>query len=46
MGVRDLLTLIKVRITALVTLTAVAGYGLAPNPRGGARSSRWRSGCS
>ena len=35
MGVRDLLTLIKVRITALVTLTAVAGYGLAPNPRGG-----------
>jgi protoheme IX farnesyltransferase len=32
MGLRDLLILIKVRITALVTLTAVAGYGLAPNP--------------
>lgn len=27
---RDFLTLIKVRITALVTLTAVAGYGLSP----------------
>ena len=27
---RDFLTLIKVRITALVTLTAAAGYGLAP----------------
>ena len=29
---RDFLTLIKVRITALVTLTAMAGYGLAPSP--------------
>lgn len=29
---RHLLTLIKVRITALVTLTAMAGYGLAPRP--------------
>jgi protoheme IX farnesyltransferase len=28
--VRHLLTLIKVRITLLVTLTAMAGYGLAP----------------
>lgn len=28
---RDFLTLIKVRITALVTLTAAAGYGLAPH---------------
>jgi heme o synthase len=28
--VRHLLTLIKVRITGLVTLTAMAGYGLAP----------------
>ena len=27
---RHFLTLIKVRITALVTLTAMAGYGLAP----------------
>lgn len=32
MQVRHLLTLIKVRITALVTLTAMAGYGLAPGP--------------
>jgi len=32
---RDFLTLIKVRITALVTLTAAAGYGLAPHPEGG-----------
>lgn len=31
MSVRHLLTLIKVRITGLVTLTAMAGYGLAPN---------------
>ncbi|MEO8501610.1 MAG: UbiA family prenyltransferase, partial [Vicinamibacteria bacterium] len=31
MDVRHLLTLIKVRITSLVTLTAMAGYGLAPN---------------
>jgi len=30
MGVRHLLTLIKVRITGLVTLTAMGGYGLAP----------------
>jgi protoheme IX farnesyltransferase len=30
MGVRHLLVLIKVRITGLVTLTAMAGYGLAP----------------
>ncbi|MBK5257625.1 MAG: protoheme IX farnesyltransferase [Vicinamibacteria bacterium] len=30
---RDFLTLIKVRITGLVTLTAAAGYGLAPHPR-------------
>ncbi len=29
---RHLLTLIKVRITGLVTLTAMAGYGLAPRP--------------
>lgn len=29
---RHLLTLIKVRITGLVTLTAMAGYGLAPSP--------------
>src|SRR6187549_1177465 len=34
--VRHLLTLIKVRITTLVTLTAMAGYGLAPNPEWGA----------
>lgn len=33
---RDFLTLIKVRITGLVTLTALAGYGLAPNPEWGA----------
>ncbi len=32
MDARHFLTLIKVRITALVTLTAMAGYGLAPNP--------------
>ncbi len=32
---RDFLTLIKVRITSLVTLTAMAGYGLAPNPEWG-----------
>ena len=32
MNPREFLTLIKVRITGLVTLTAVAGYGLAPNP--------------
>jgi len=30
------LTLIKVRITGLVTLTAMAGYGLAPDPQWGA----------
>jgi len=35
--VRPLLTLIKVRITGLVTLTAMAGYGLAPNPEWGWR---------
>lgn len=29
---RHLLNLIKVRITGLVTLTAMAGYGLAPQP--------------
>ena len=29
---RHLLNLIKVRITGLVTLTAMAGYGLAPRP--------------
>jgi len=29
---REFLTLIKIRITGLVTLTAVAGYGLAPAP--------------
>jgi len=34
--VRHLLTLIKVRITLLVTLTAMAGYGLAPDPEWGA----------
>lgn len=33
---RDFLTLIKVRITGLVTLTAAAGYGLAPEPVWGA----------
>ena len=32
---RDFLTLIKVRITGLVTLTAAAGYGLAPDPHWG-----------
>ena len=32
---RHLLTLIKVRITVLVTLTAMAGYGLAPSARWG-----------
>ena len=32
---RHLLTLIKVRITGLVTLTAMAGYGLAPSPEWG-----------
>jgi protoheme IX farnesyltransferase len=32
---RDFLTLIKVRITGLVTLTAAAGYGLAPHPQWG-----------
>ncbi len=36
MDVRHFLTLIKVRITSLVTLTAMAGYGLAPNPQWGA----------
>ena len=36
MGPRDFLTLIKVRITGLVTLTAMAGYGLAPRPTWGA----------
>jgi len=35
--VRHLLTLIKVRITSLVTLTAMAGYGLAPSPEWGWR---------
>jgi heme o synthase len=35
--VRHLLTLIKVRITVLVTLTAMAGYGLAPHPQWGAQ---------
>jgi len=35
--VRPLLTLIKVRITSLVTLTAMAGYGLAPRPEWGWR---------
>ena len=34
---RHLLTLIKVRITGLVTLTAMAGYGLAPRPEWGWR---------
>jgi protoheme IX farnesyltransferase len=34
--VRHFLTLIKVRITGLVTLTAMAGYGLAPDPEWGA----------
>lgn len=38
--VRHFLTLIKVRITALVTLTALAGYGLAPDPEGGGRLVR------
>lgn len=33
---RHFLTLIKVRITGLVTLTALAGYGLAPRPEWGA----------
>lgn len=33
---RHLLTLIKLRITALVTLTAMAGYGLAPHAEWGA----------
>jgi protoheme IX farnesyltransferase len=33
--VRHFLTLIKVRITGLVTLTAMGGYGLAPNPEWG-----------
>ena len=32
---RHFLTLIKVRITGLVTLTAMAGYGLAPHPEWG-----------
>ena len=36
MDARHFLTLIKVRITALVTLTAMAGYGLAPDPQWGA----------
>ena len=36
MGPRDFLTLIKVRITLLVTITAMAGYGLAPHPHEGA----------
>ena len=36
MNPRDFQTLIKVRITGLVTLTAVAGYGLAPEPVWGA----------
>jgi protoheme IX farnesyltransferase len=36
MDARHFLTLIKVRITALVTLTAMAGYGLAPDPKWGA----------
>lgn len=36
MDTRHFLTLIKVRITALVTLTAMAGYGLAPDPQWGA----------
>jgi len=31
MNLRHLLTLIKVRITGLVTLTAMGGYGLAPD---------------
>ena len=35
MTARDFLTLIKVRITVMVTLTALAGYGLAPNPQSG-----------
>ena len=35
MDARHFLTLIKVRITALVTLTAMAGYGLAPDPKWG-----------
>ena len=34
---RHLLTLIKIRITGLVTLTAMAGYGLAPRPEWGWR---------
>ena len=32
MNFREFLTLIKVRITGLVTLTAAAGYGLSPHP--------------
>lgn len=36
MDARHFLTLIKVRITGLVTLTAMAGYGLAPDPQWGA----------
>lgn len=36
MGPQDFLTLIKVRITGLVTITAMAGYGLAPDPEWGA----------
>lgn len=36
MDVRHFLTLIKVRITTLVTLTAMAGYGLAPEAEWGA----------
>ena len=32
LSAQDFLTLIKVRITGLVTLTAAAGYGLAPRP--------------
>ncbi len=36
MGPQDFLTLIKVRITGLVTITAMAGYGLAPHPEWGA----------
>jgi protoheme IX farnesyltransferase len=33
--VRPILTLIKIRITGLVTLTAMAGYGLAPHSEWG-----------
>jgi heme o synthase len=36
MDAHHFLTLIKVRITGLVTLTAMAGYGLAPDPEWGA----------